>query len=91
MVRIWIRIPIRVRIRIHHHGSESADPDPDSHQNDTDPQHCLSGFKVISFVPPSPAETPECWSLQFQTEAIIADNFVIFAENFTKFAEDLDI
>ena len=23
----------------------------------------------------SPAETPECWNLQFQTEAILADNF----------------
>ena len=24
----------------------------------------------------SPAETPECWNLQFQTEAIFADNFL---------------
>jgi hypothetical protein len=39
----------------------------------------------------SPAETPECWNLQFQTEAIFADKFALFAENFPKFADNLDI
>ena len=28
-----------------------------------------------------PTETPECWSLKFQTEAIFADNFPKFADN----------
>ena len=38
-----------------------------------------------------PTETPECWSLKFQTEAIFAENVAIFADNFPKFADYLDI
>ena len=29
-----------------------------------------------------PTETPECWSLKFQTETIFAENVAIFADNF---------
>ena len=45
--RIRIRIRIQNRTRIHHTGSGSADPDP--YQNDTDPEHCILVYTLISF------------------------------------------
>ena len=39
-------------------------------------------FCLIEIVSASPEKKQERWSLQFQTDAIFADNFVIFAGNF---------
>ena len=33
----------------------------------------------------------ECWNLNFQTEAIFADNFAVFADNFAIFADNFAI
>ena len=38
-------------------------------------------INLSGLVQSSPAETPKCWILQFQTEVIFADNFPNFAGN----------
>ena len=42
---------------------------------------CRSVQELIMRLKNGPTETPECWSLKFQTEAIFADNFPKFADN----------
>ena len=43
--------------------------------------HPIAEKVQLSRLGDSPPETPECWNLQFQTEAIFADNFPNFADN----------
>ena len=47
----------------------------------------IYGYNIINRGP----ETPEFWSLQFQTKAIFADNLSYLQKLFPKFADNLDI